>query len=71
MLGNDELFIVGDYATDHQVGDANCGACWSPPGPCNDCDGGLVHSSWGDYSSDDSYWLYYKCDGCGSTEKPL
>lgn len=48
----------------HEVGDTECGECWSNyPKPCK-C-GGLVHTDFGDEDADCNYWLYCKCDKCG------
>lgn len=51
---------------EHEIGDTDCKECWSGyPKPCR-C-GGLIHATFGDENYDMDYWLYYKCDKCGST----
>ena len=52
----------------HNIGDVACPQCWGyhDPKPC-EC-GGLIHTEFGDEDGDCNYWLYYKCDKCGSTE---
>lgn len=60
---------VGDSGVDHPVGIEGCRACWNGyPMPCREegC-AGLVHTTFGDENADMDYWLYYKCDVCGST----
>lgn len=45
----------------HYEGAENCPACWSGyPKRCS-C-GGLVHADFGDYTSEDSYYLETWCD---------
>jgi len=50
----------------HDIGDTECTACWSSYPKLCEC-GGLIHAEFGDENWD-GYWLYYKCDKCGSTE---
>jgi len=66
-----ETLLVGDSGVDHDVGDEGCRACWSGfPLPCGEKDcKGLVHTTFGDENMDCDYWLYYKCDVCGSTDR--
>lgn len=54
---------------DHLIGQPDCPGCWSEsfPVPCG-C-GGLVHAEFEDESWD-SVMLSYRCDRCGSTERP-
>lgn len=47
----------------HTVGDTRCSDCWARPKRC-EC-GGLVHTEFGDYDANYSYWLYSRCDRCG------
>lgn len=54
--------------TEHDVGDADCGACWTSSNRC-EC-GGIIHNAFGDENYDCDYWLYYKCDECGATDAP-
>jgi hypothetical protein len=61
--------ILIDGYSEHEVGDAECGECWSGyPKQC-DC-GGLVHACFGDYTNaaEGSYYLATKCDRCGEAE---
>lgn len=63
---------VGDTKDAHPVGDLTCTAGWcgsNYPKPC-DAPGctGLIHSEFGDESSNGDYWLYTKCDVCGEAE---
>ena len=54
----------------HPIGDKNCKECWSGyPKQC-DCEKGLIHAVFGDYTNTDdgSYFLATKCDSCGETE---
>ena len=54
---------------EHQVSNKECPDCWSSfPVEC-EC-GGLIHAGFGDENRVGDYWLYYKCDKCGSTEPP-
>jgi len=66
-----EKFEVGSGldAVEHEKGNPNCSKCWTDfPKKCK-C-GGLIHAEFGDESYDGDYWLYYKCDECGSTDEP-
>lgn len=52
----------------HDIGDPGCRHCWTwYPKPCK-C-GGLIHANFGDYSSEDSYYLETGCDKCGESEE--
>ena len=55
---------VGDPEEVHESGDIECELCWNRPLSC-EC-GGLIHTAFGDEDSDCNYWLYKKCDRCGS-----
>ena len=49
--------------SEHDVGDAECGACWFGRNePCPEEDGGRIHTSFGDENYDGDYWLYERCD---------
>jgi hypothetical protein len=62
--------ISGEGIWQHTVGDENCCQGWCNTGgfpkPCP-C-GGLIHADFGDEDSDCNYWLYTKCDRCGSRD---
>lgn len=60
-------FTFGNAVAPHTVGDADCPICWKPPRPCW-C-GGLEHSEFGAENADGSYWLYVRCDECGSESR--
>ena len=57
----------------HLVGNPECDACWQRPTLCR-C-GGLIHSEYSDESydsetGDESIFLEYCCDKCGSSDIP-
>ncbi len=53
----------------HEIVNGECTGCWrEKPYNC-DC-GGHIHSQFGDYTSEDSYYLEFFCDKCESTEMP-
>jgi hypothetical protein len=65
--------VSGEGVYQHPVGDAFCSEGWCGmgfgyPEAC-EC-GGLIHADWGDTDTDDNYWLYKKCDVCGSDYFP-
>lgn len=67
----DTIDVSGEGLYQHEVGNAECEEGWcgnNLPKPCP-C-GGLIHADFGDENYDCDYWLYYKCDRCGSTEPP-
>jgi hypothetical protein len=47
----------------HEIGNENCGACWEDTLDKCDC-GGLIHTEFGDESSDGDYWIHKQCDKC-------
>jgi hypothetical protein len=65
-----ETFDVSDEGMYfHRIGDKNCeeGLCGvrdDYPMAC-EC-GGLIHADFGDENCDGDYWLYIKCDKCGT-----
>ena len=62
--------VSGEGIYEHAVGDRNCQQGWciagGYPKPCS-C-GGLIHADFGDEDYDGNYWLYTKCDKCGSRD---
>jgi hypothetical protein len=58
---------------EHTVGDEDCSQCWSDgPLECTEEDcSGLLHTEFGDENYNGDYWLYYLCDVCGSTSRPI
>jgi len=59
-----ETFTIGDTDHPHEIGNVDCGYCWTEhPLQC-EC-GGLIHTAFGDEDSDCNYWLYKRCDRCG------
>lgn len=58
---------------EHYVGREDCPGCWSDAWPVS-CEtegcGGLVHAEFEDENYDGDYWLSYRCDRCGSTDRP-
>ncbi len=50
---------------EHEIGNEKCESCLREPIYCK-C-GGLIHNVFGDESYLYDYWLFYKCDKCGST----
>ncbi len=67
MVVTEPFTLDGDT---HTVADPDCSSCWEGPLACSDpsCSG-LVHTAFGDENWD-SYWLYYRCDICDSTDSP-
>jgi hypothetical protein len=57
------------HAMPHTVGDATCETEWCNGGnggyPKRCKCGGLIHAAFGDEHYE-GYWLYEKCDQCGS-----
>lgn len=59
-----ETFDLPEYSGGHEIGNPKCTQCWSGyPRPCA-C-GGLIHATFGDEMYE-GYWLYYRCDMCGT-----
>jgi hypothetical protein len=69
----ERTITVGDSDAEHIVGNGSCSSGWCGNGLPEPCEcGGLVHGSFGDENADgDYYWLWYKCDQCGSTDNPF
>lgn len=59
-------FTFGNCDDPHAVGDPACSTCWNGPWPCGGGCPGLVHTEFGDENADCDYWLYSRCDACGS-----
>ena len=65
--------VSGEGMYAHKIGDINCREGWCHSGegfpkPCK-C-GGLIHADFGDEDMDCNYWLYKRCDRCGSRGEP-
>lgn len=63
-------FLLGESGREHAAGDEGCGVCWGRyPQPCGDGCIGLMHAELGDEDSDCNYWLYTRCDVCGTRRR--
>lgn len=54
---------------EHKIDDIECENCFNCPTKCK-C-GGLIHTQFGVEDRKSNYWLFYKCDKCNSTDRPL
>lgn len=61
------IIMIDDI--EHTIGDKECENCYNYPTKKCEC-GGLIHTGFGDENSDGDYWLFYKCDKCGSKDNP-
>ena len=72
MIDTVKTIKVGELGSFHEVGNRDCEVGWCGclgwPAEC-EC-GGVIHVEFGDEDSDCNYFLYHKCDKCGSTNEP-
>lgn len=73
-MDTNKFIILPESYNQHIVGNKKCREGW-----CSGVDGrfpklckcgGLIHAEFGDEDFDGDYWLYHKCDKCGSTDSP-
>lgn len=50
---------------EHDLHNPECSGCWEEYPKLCECKQGLVHAHFGDYTSEDSYFLMKSCDNCG------